>query len=160
MQAYFIIAYRTLTDATLIDESSRSSGGDTNVQVPVAALAGVDASVGGVSDVGATAMHGGTTERGEHFIREGERVYAVCCRKVKLSMVNGLVADARLDSKDFWTSYYLTRSANLTHASLAEDTVEEDTSQCKRVWKSAEGDVFETLHSDEENGDNDDDDNE
>jgi hypothetical protein len=153
-EAYFIIAYRTLTDATLVDESSRSRGGDANIQVPVAALAGVDAAVGGASDVGATAAHEGTEERGEHFLCEGERVYAVCCRKVKLKMVDGFVDDARLASKDVWVSYYPTRSAregvSLAQAVLTEEADEEDLSDRKDICEHPEGDIFETLYSDGE----------
>jgi hypothetical protein len=150
-EAYFIIAYRTLTDAKLVDESSQSRGGDANIQVHVAALAGMDTPGGGASDVGVTAAHEGRRERGEHFICEGERIYAVCCRKVNLKLVDGFVDDARFGSKDVWVSYYPTRAAkdgvSLTQAAFYEEEDSQDSNEVKDVLKYSGGDTFETLHS-------------
>ncbi|EMD59111.1 hypothetical protein COCSADRAFT_263457 [Bipolaris sorokiniana ND90Pr] len=118
----------------------------------VAALAGMGAPGGGASDVGVTAAHEGRQERGEHVICEGERVYAVCCRKVKLELIDGFVDDACLASKDVWVSYYPARAVkegvSLTQVVIDDKEDVENSSEVKEVLKSCEGDIFETLHSD------------
>jgi hypothetical protein len=144
-KTYFIIGYRTLTNAKLVDESSRSRGVDAKVQIPAGTLIGIDPAMGGAADVGGSGTHERTEERSENYECSGERIYAVCYRKVKLKTVKGQFEGARLGKDNEWTSYQKNRSGTtVTSADLDEDVSEDE--EVVRNWElGEEDDVFEAL---------------
>jgi hypothetical protein len=141
---YFIIGYRTLKDAKLVDENSHIRGVEARAQIPAGALAGIEPTTGGVADFGGNGTHERAKERTETYECSGERIYAVCCRKVKLKTVKGEFDSAKLGKDNEWTSYQKNRSGTtVTRASLDEDASENQ--EVMEKWELGEDDVFEAL---------------
>jgi hypothetical protein len=149
---YFITAYRTLTDACLLDESSQGRRAHLQAEVPTGALAGVDPI--GVTNVSASGKFERVEDSSQNMICRDERIYAVCCQKVKLKTVKGQFEKVRLDRKSVWTSYEKKRAGStLTVASIRgegnetndDDEEDEDEEYVMARWDVGEGLAFEVM---------------
>jgi hypothetical protein len=112
--SFFIVGLRTFRDAS-VGQSGRQSEslkGDATVPVGDAVKSNTGVSTGDALDV---KVEGGKTDdRGsrECFKTEGEKVYAICYRKVKLSTRS--VSDAMLGKDNVWKLYSDQREGGIT----------------------------------------------
>ncbi|KAK4960804.1 hypothetical protein LTR66_012869, partial [Elasticomyces elasticus] len=118
---YFVIGYRTLLNAKLIRQDQHSSKVSAQGQVPIGAAGGVDPTPEGGMNVEVAGGHGQTAGGEGEFETLGERIYAICYRKVDLKFFEG-VDSAFLKSGNHWKSFSKTRG----NASAEDETLEAD----------------------------------
>jgi hypothetical protein len=109
-KTYFVIGYRTLLNAKLVHQDKRSTKVEGKVKIPVGAAVGLDPTLTGYMDPQVAIGHQQGTHNETKFQTIGERIYAICYRKVgfKFSKVgNG----AFLDSENSWKSFSKTRGS-------------------------------------------------
>jgi hypothetical protein len=102
---YLICGFKTLTDATLERDDTRTTEFTPSASVPVATIAGAAAGVpivlpDGIGDVGVGM--GITKESSESlgYYAPGERVYALQCRKIHFKRFSTKTDGSRLEKKD------------------------------------------------------------
>ncbi|KAI4915314.1 hypothetical protein J4E85_010439 [Alternaria conjuncta] len=123
---YLICGFKTLTDATLERDGTKTTEFTPSASLPVATIAGAAAGVpivlpDGVGDV--EVGMGITKESSESlgYSAPGERVYALQCRKIHFKRFSSKVDGSRLKKKDenCWISYIDEKSGDTD-----EDAVE------------------------------------
>ena len=149
---YFVVSYYTITDAMLSSKTYTSSGVSGSATVPVAEIlsAGGVAVASGLAnlDVSASARHGVSRADGSTVYTAGERIYALCYRKVTFKWYSPRTVDkAILQAGNRW----LMTSDNRGQAEDEEDAeiVEAEIGDDNDILDEEEGDEKFTL------GDND-----
>lgn len=105
---YFLVGYFTAVDAAVARSSAFTSQTSLEVQVPVADLASIGATLplsGAVDlNVGGTVRYGKTHMVMDKARMEGERIYAFCYRKVRFSFWpwKDKVESRKLEASNFW----------------------------------------------------------
>ncbi|KAM0345607.1 hypothetical protein ACHAPU_006260 [Fusarium lateritium] len=124
-KTYFITGYRTLTDATLVNERSQRCAVNAQGEIPSGTLLGGDPS--GLLNISTSGKREHAEDSSQNMVCRDERIYAVCCQKVKLITVKGHFDKAKLRGKPHWTSFEANRSSDttLTVASILGDNDEE-----------------------------------
>jgi hypothetical protein len=95
----FVVGYRTLLNAKVVRNSHNQSSMTGKIQISpvfVSGPSGHDA-----SEVEASASHHYGSKRTLDFVAQGERIFAICYRKIKFKFHTQVVA-ASLQRKNFW----------------------------------------------------------
>lgn len=148
-KTYYIIGFRTLWNAKLIDRSFNDRGIQAKAEIPVGAAAGIEAVSQGMMDVTAEVSHSHDEDRGQNYEATGERIYAICYQKVELKLDSGIFESAKPDKDIKWRSYSNTKSKGVEVSMVAtiddELNESEDESVSQRLDVGDEEDVFEIL---------------
>ncbi|KUJ16026.1 uncharacterized protein LY89DRAFT_685884 [Mollisia scopiformis] len=105
---YFTVGYYTAVDATVGRSSSYTSQTSLGVQVPIADIASMGATLplGGFADlnVGGEVGYGRANILMDKARMEGERIYAICYRKVRFSFWpwKDKLESRKLEEGNFW----------------------------------------------------------
>ncbi|RYP81102.1 hypothetical protein DL769_002158 [Monosporascus sp. CRB-8-3] len=102
----FVVAYRTYIDARLFTSRQRSTIEAGGVVVPGIVLGDVS----GMADIGAEASHRSDDQTRGEMTLPGERVYAICYRKIRIRYREGKTA-ATLVNKNVWEPFDAPRGA-------------------------------------------------
>lgn len=89
-KSYLVVGYRTLLNAKLIRQDQSSTKVAGQARVPVGAVAGVDPTPTGEMDVQAGVGHEHRAGGEGEFETIGERIYAICYRKVGFKFFKGV----------------------------------------------------------------------
>lgn len=111
---WFIIGKRTFVNAKLHRERRKAGEASAKVKAPISEQVAGDPS--GTADIGAGAGHKGWEEVSGAAETVGERVYAICYRKVNVRCKKGKI-DAKLQSGNVWKSFASTRG----HATVDDE---------------------------------------
>lgn len=128
-KAVFVTGCRTLVDAQLVQEERAATKVAVEATIPVGALVGVDPTPAGAMDVGVAAGHSRQKDESGAFETVGERIYAVCYRKIVLGFV-GDEQTADLKPGNKWKAFGHTRGKNdgivrpVYEASIAAEDVQ------------------------------------
>ena len=118
----FVIGYRTLLNAKLVRQDHRSTEGSGTLKVPT----GPDPTPCGLTDVELTAGHKSKADGEGELETIGERIYAICYRRVKFNFHNG-VRSPYLEAENIWKLYPETRGKGPAEDEfVAVDISEED----------------------------------
>lgn len=118
-KSYMVVGYRTFSDASATHQAQTSREAAAHVTLPVTdavtGIPGVGQALGGGLDVGAGAGQTATSTGNQEATFPGERIYAICYRRVKLGFTRN-VGNARLESVNQWIMYPDTRASASTDA--------------------------------------------
>lgn len=124
-KSYLVVGYRTLLNAKLVRRDHSSTKVTGQARVPVGAAAGVDPTPTGEMDVQAgVGTKQGAGGEGE-FETIGERIYAICYRKVGFKFFKG-VESAFLEPGNRWKSFSKTRGKAQEEEIVEADIEEKD----------------------------------
>ena len=113
-----MVGLRTFIDASLQRHTTRSGETSAKAKAPISEGLGDGT---GLADVGASGGHKGSLGVKADVETVGERIYAICYRRVKVSLIHGEVS-ARLVPGNVWKSFMATRS----NAEQDDDYLEAD----------------------------------
>jgi hypothetical protein len=133
-KSYMIVGYRTFSDASTVAHQGSSKEIAGKAQAPLADLVstipGVGQAVG--LDLGVGGGQGATVEGNVQATFPGERVYAICYRRVKFDFKPWNSAGPRLESENHWVMFSETRrptdeqDAEMVDADLDDDDLGEE----------------------------------
>lgn len=98
-EAWLVVEYRTLVNACVTLSERKSGGASGKAAVPIAELAG-GVAPGGVADAAMEGKYERVSENMVSFVAKEERVFAVGCRKVRLSWWSK--KDLKFDKETCW----------------------------------------------------------
>jgi hypothetical protein len=126
---WFVIGYRTFVNAKLFREQRKAAEGSGKATAPAGEAVG-DAS--GSIDVEAEGGHKVWDEVKGNTKTTGERIYAICYRKVKITFHDGSV-DAKLVRGNKWKTFAATRGKSKTEDEYLEADIEneDDSADCE-----------------------------
>ena len=110
----FVVGYRTFVDSRLTAGYQKGTSVEGHATVPVGEIMGDPT---GITDVGAKAGYAKKHEASAAMTARGERIYAICYRKVKVTSIGKGVA-ATLAQDNVWEAFAASRGE--------EDDDEED----------------------------------
>lgn len=123
--AFMITGFRTLKDAKLDQHGYSSAQTKAQANIPVGDAIGAIAA-GEVANVGTKGSHISKQEQLDSAEMEGERIYAICYRKVKFRWhQRSSVDDAFLQSRNIWRTLSDTRSDAEEDGKLLEVDIED-----------------------------------
>jgi hypothetical protein len=126
----FVTGYRTLLNAKVEGQHEHSTNISAEASIPVGVATGIDPTLTGLADVGFTVKRESRESGKQELECLGERIYAVCCRKVNLKFsVGGDFKGTSLDKENKWQSHATDRGETQIEAELVEaylDDEEED----------------------------------
>jgi hypothetical protein len=133
-KSYMIVGYRTFIDASTEARQGSSKEIAGKAQVPLADLAspvpGVGQAVG--LDLGVGGGQGATVKGNAQATFPGERIYAICYRRVKFDFKPWNPAGPRLENENQWVMFSETRrqtdeqNAEMVEADLDDDDLGEE----------------------------------
>jgi hypothetical protein len=122
---FMIIGYRTLKDAKLEQRGEAASQTKFQADVPIGEAISAAAS-GGVANVGLKGNHASREEHEDTAEMEGERIYALCYRRVKHSWhEQKSVNNAFLQSRNIWRTFSDTRTDDDDDGKFLEVDIED-----------------------------------
>jgi hypothetical protein len=124
-EIYFIIGYRTLMNGKLGYQDHRSASVFTRDHLVVKAADKIDPIAESELAVEVTAGHGHDSGSKGNFETLGERVYAICYRKVGFKFLKG-VGGAFLKSGNRWKPFFSVRGSDPTVDEIVEADIEDD----------------------------------
>jgi hypothetical protein len=150
---YFITGYRTLLNGKLVHKEGHTSNFSVGCQFPAGLAGGVDPTPEGEMDVGMAAELRRTAGGDGNLETQGERIYAICYRKVAFKFFKG--ADkVFLKTGNRWKPFFKTRSTDPAMDEVIEVVIEDkDEGLDGDSGKFATGDdevIFVCLSSEEE----------
>jgi len=122
-KTYLVIGYRTLLDAKLVRQTERSTNIAAQGRAPIGAPAEVDPTPTSEMDTQAAGGHRNRAGGAGEFETNGERIYAICYRKVGFKFFEGIDI-AFLESGNRWKSFSKTRGK--TQGEVEGEVVEAD----------------------------------
>jgi hypothetical protein len=120
---WFIVGFRTFVNAKLHRERRKASEGSAKAKAPMSQVSG-DPS--GAANVGGSGGHKGWEEVQGDTETAGERVYAICYRKVKITFHQGQI-DAKLQRGNVWKTFASTTRGSTQQADEYLEATIEDT---------------------------------
>ncbi|CAM6121424.1 unnamed protein product [Calypogeia fissa] len=144
---YFVIGYRTLVDSKLSQEVEHQGKTTLELCAQVGAMAGIDLT--GLLNVNVAPSHATSTSGGSGFEPTGERIYAVCYRRVGFKWFKG-VEGAYLKSSDEWRTFAKSRGKSSSEKEIVQVNIdgeiyEESEVAQKRSFPTEEGELSETF---------------
>ncbi|KAH6983624.1 hypothetical protein BKA56DRAFT_482926 [Ilyonectria sp. MPI-CAGE-AT-0026] len=122
---FLVVGYRTLLNARLVRHDQRASNAAVEAHLPAGALAGVDPTPSGALDAGVALGHGSHHDTHADFRTTGERIYAICYRKVAFKFLKG-PESVHLKSTNVWKPFARTRTTQVSEEGLIEADAEEE----------------------------------
>ncbi|KAM4061043.1 hypothetical protein HRG_010060 [Hirsutella rhossiliensis] len=123
----FVTAFRTFTDAKLSRGQQSSVSGSGKATIPVSTAQG-DPS--GAADIEAEAGHETHSDAKGDMMTPGERVYAICYRKINISRRKGKLMPS-LEPKNKWEPFATTRGESPEEYFQADLLDADDTDGCE-----------------------------
>ena len=118
LETWFVVGLRTFIDASLQRHTKKSGETSAKTKAPISEGLGDGT---GSADVGGSGGHKGSVGVKADLETVGERIYAICYRRVKVSLIRGEIS-AKLVPGNVWKSFMATRG----NAEQDDDYLEAD----------------------------------
>ena len=123
---YFVVGLQTFHDASVVEDKSHERKVKAKAELPVGEViqANFGVSPGEALDAKISPAKEAKEKAKASFDTDGERIFAICYRKVKVSTTS--LSDSKLDTENMWKLYSNTREGGTVASEVVQAVLDEE----------------------------------